>query len=137
MKVASDGRLFVALKTSHAAPGLPHIGLAVRSAAGQWSQIYSVADGLQTPTRPLCLLDESARRVYVFFSAGQSSVYYKTSSMDDIAFPAGRGTPFIASDTSGEINNPTGTKQNVNVASTGIVVVASGSERYWHNVIQP
>jgi hypothetical protein len=54
--------------------------------------------------------------------------------MDSIAFPGGTGTPFIASDVFGNINNPTGTKQSVD-ASTGIAVVASGSERYWHGTI--
>jgi hypothetical protein len=72
--------------------------------------------------------------VYVFFSNSQSAIYFKTSDMDSISFPTGRGTPFIASDVSGNINNPTGSKQSVD-ATTGIVVVASGSERYWHGTI--
>jgi hypothetical protein len=135
LKLASDGRLFVALKTSHATVTSTHVGLVVRSPAGEWSPMYMVADRGSSPTRPLCVLDEAARQVYVFYSNSQSAVYYKASSMDDIAFPTGPGTAFIASDGLGEINNPTGTKQNVDLATTGIVVLASGSEHYWHNIL--
>lgn len=103
-----------------------------------WSNLQPVAGADATPTRPLCVLDEAARRVYVFFSNNLSAIDYKTSDMDSIGFPGGSGTPFIASDVSGNINNasgtPTGTKQSVD-ASTGIVVVASGSERYRHGTI--
>jgi hypothetical protein len=68
------------------------------------------------PMRPLCALDEVARRVYVFS-----------------AFADGRGTPFIASDVSSDSNHQAGTKQSVD-ASTGIMV-ASGSERCRHGTI--
>jgi hypothetical protein len=137
LKLASDGRLFVALKTSHTTVTSTHIGLVVRGPAGGWSPMYMVADRAASPTRPVCLLDETSRRVYVFYSNSQSAVYYKAAGMDDPVFPPGPGTPFIATDTQGEINNPTSTKQPVDAATTGIVVLASGSERYWHNVVAP
>jgi hypothetical protein len=66
----------------------------------------------------------------------QAAIYYKASDMDAVAFPPGDGTPFIASDSTGELNNPTSTKQNVS-PSTGLVVEASGSQTYWHNMIPP
>jgi len=82
------------------------------------------------------VLDEAARRVYVFYSLDQSAIYYKTSDLDSISFPDGPGTPFIVSTLATDINNPTSTKQNVD-ASTGLVVLASSTERmtYWHRRI--
>jgi hypothetical protein len=105
----------------------------VRSPAGVWSGLRAVAsaDGMRTRLR--YVLDEVARQVYVFSPDSQSAIYYKTSDMDAVSFPAGRGISFIASDASGDINDPTGGKQSVD-ATTGIVVVASGSER-WHGTI--
>ena len=133
LKLASDGRLFAAVKTSRSNPNSTLLGLLVRSPAGVWSPLYKVTDVDFNPTRPLCLLDEAARRVYVFYSLDQSAIYYKVSDLDSIAFPDGRGTPFIVSTLATDINNPTSTKQNVD-ASTGLVVLASSTERmtYWH-----
>src|SRR5439155_987853 len=82
----------------------------VRSPAGVWSPLYKVTDVDFNPTRPLCLLDEAARRVYVFYSLDQSAIYYKVSDLDSIAFPDGRGTPFIVSTLATDSNNPTSTK---------------------------
>jgi len=136
LKLASDGRLFAAVKTSHHTPSSALIGLLVRSPAGVWSPLHEVTDVASNPTRPLCVLDEAARRVYVFYSLDQSAIYYKTSDLDSISFPDGPGTPFIVSTLATDINNPTSTKQNVD-ASTGLVVLASSTERmtYWHRRI--
>jgi hypothetical protein len=134
VKRASDGRLFVAVKTSKTSSSNTLVGLLVRSASGTWSSLHQVTQVSFDPTRPSCLLDEQAGRVYVFYSPGKSSIYYKSSSMSSISFPSGKGTPFMEGD--GEINNPTSTKQNVD-ASTGIVVVGSAPDTltYWHNTI--
>jgi hypothetical protein len=131
-KLASDGRLFVALKTQES------IGMLVRSPAGVWSAIQTVVPASVHPTRPQCLLNEADRRVYVFYSVDETAIHYKTSSMDAVSFPAGVGTALIASPTTGGINNPTTTKQQVN-ATTGIVVVAStpATRRYWHASVAP
>ena len=136
MKLASDGRLFVAVKTSYTVPGSTLVGLLVRSPTGVWSALHNVTTVDFNPTRPLCLLDEVNRLVYVFYSANQSAIYYKTSSMDEIAFAAGIGSPFITSATVHDINNPTGTKQNLG-PSTGLVVVASSpsTTSYWHDTL--
>jgi len=138
MKLASDGRLFVAMKTSRSTPADTLIGLLVRSPAGIWSPLYPVAPFSTLATRPLCVLDELHRRVYVFYSPLHATIAYKASSMDTIGFPAGGGTPFIASSAVKDIDNPTSTKQNVTPAG-GIEVIASsrGDMSYWHNGVQP
>jgi hypothetical protein len=135
LKRASDGRVFVAVKTSKTGSTNTLLGLLVRSANGTWSSLHQVAQVSFDPTRPSCLLDEESGRVYVFYSPGKSAIYYKTSSMNSISFPSGKGTAFMERSDS-DINNPTTTKQNVN-GSTGLVVVAStpNTLRYWHNTI--
>ncbi|TMB54847.1 MAG: DNRLRE domain-containing protein [Deltaproteobacteria bacterium] len=143
LKLASDGRLFVAMKTGRTAPGETLVGLFVRAPTGVWAPLAKVTNTEFDPTRVLCLLDETNRRVYVLYSSFSSDIYYKSSSMDAIAFPpAGVGTPLMVSGThpdpllTGGINNPSSTKQNVD-PSTGILVIASTSEtdHYWHNWI--
>ncbi len=140
LKLASDGRLFVAMKTSYTTPSQTLIGMVVRSPTGTWSPLYHLGTVAQNPTRPLCYLDEVRRRVHIFYSLNTTAIYTKSSSMDTIAFPdpSGPGTPFIASTTASDINNPTGTKQNIN-AGTGYVAVASspGTNYYYHNVVEP
>ena len=138
MKVASDGRLFVGIKTSRTSPKDILIGLLVRSPAGAWSPLYNVATFDTLATRPLVLLDESHRRLYFFFSPFHAAINYKTSDMDRIAFPDGVGTPFIASSSVDDINNPTSTKQNV-MPGSGIELIASspGDLSYWHNGLFP
>ena len=105
-----------------------------------WSA-YSVYQGnTYNPTRPILLIDITYRNLYIFTrnqnSAGESGIYYKTSSMDNIQFSAGIGTPFIKSSTDTGINDPTSTKQNLN-STIGLVVLASdkGTERYLHNYL--
>jgi cysteine-rich repeat protein len=140
MKLASDGRLFVVVKTSYSSSDATLIGLLVRSPDGTWSDLHRVANNASEATRPICLLDEVRRTVRVFYSLGKSAIFTKSSDMDTVAFPdqEGDGTPFIASSTTDDINDPTGTKQNVG-PSTGIVVLASSSSgnRYWHNTVDP
>jgi hypothetical protein len=113
----------------------------VRSATGTWSPLYKVVDFQDDATRSICILDEANRRVHVIYSIGMSDIYYKTSSMDAVAFPAtGKGTPLMLSGTNPVgttgLNDPTSSKQNPTPAS-GIPVLASTSEtnRYWHGWI--
>jgi hypothetical protein len=141
MKFASDGRLFVAVKTSFSGAGNTLVGLLVRSAAGTWSPLHHVTSVEHDPTRVLCLLDEVQREVHVFYSPDPGGgIYTKTSDMDTIAFPDpdGIGMPFITSSTTGDVNNPTSTKQNVDPNSGFVVLAASPSDnRYWHNTVDP
>jgi hypothetical protein len=133
LKLASDGRLFVAMKTSRTSADATLIGLLVRSASGTWSPVQPVVTVTYQPTRPQCVLDESAGRIYVVYSAFESAVYVKTSSLATIGFPAGIGTPLISSASTTNINNPSTTKQRID-GTTGLVVLAStpATHRYWH-----
>jgi hypothetical protein len=102
------------------------------------------ADNSANPTRPVTLIDTSHREVYVFVSveqgaAAQSSIRYKKTSIDNIAFPDDDGVAFMTTDllnndATSVINDPTSTKQNVD-STTGLVVLASdaGQLRYFHN----
>src|SRR5262249_13612228 len=125
MKLAADGKLWVAMKTSRTGASDTLVGLLVRAGDGTWSPMYTVGTfGGTFGTRRLVQLDELHRRVYVFYSPFHESIYYKTTDMDTVALQDGLGIPFIASPTVHDINNPTGTKQPVTPES-GIVVVAS------------
>jgi hypothetical protein len=135
-KLASDGRLFLAVKTSKTKSGETLIGLLVRSPSGTWSTLHPVGTVDFNPTRPILLVDETRRRVTVFYSANHGSIRYKESDLDTIAFPEGAGTPFIESASVTDINNPTSTKQGVS-PSTGLAVLATseGQKTYWHNAV--
>jgi hypothetical protein len=138
LKLAGDGRLFAAVKTSYTSSSDTLVGLLVRSRSGVWSPLYPVDTVSDDPTRPQCFLDEGRGLVYVFYSYNHAAIYYKASSMNTIAFPSGAGTPFIKNSSVTDINNVTGTKQNVST-STGLLVVASSpsTTSYWHNWIAP
>jgi len=138
MKVAADGRLFVAIKTSKTASSDTLVGLFIRAANGTWSSLYNVTTVASNPTRPILLLDEPRNRVMIFYSADHQSIRYKESDMNDVAFPSGSGTPFIESTSADDINNPTSTKQNL-TSTTGLAVLASSAARksYWHDAIDP
>jgi hypothetical protein len=60
----------------------------------------------------------------------------KSSSIDNINFPSGKGTPFIQSSSDTTINNPSSTKQNL-TSATGLLVIAGDdhSHFYLHNRI--
>jgi hypothetical protein len=138
MKLAPDGRLFAAVKTSYTGSSSTLIGLLVRSPAGLWSELHHVASERFATTRPLCLLDAVRRRVHVFYSPSEGAIYTKSSDMDVIDFPEpnGVGSPFITSSATSFLNNPTSTKQTV-TPSTGLVVLAASTTRYFHNTIEP
>lgn len=138
VKVAADGRLFAAVKTDLSGPASTLIGLLVRSPDGVWAPLAQVMPLSNNATRPICMLDEDRRLVYVFYALDGQAVFYKSSSMDAIAFPPGDGVPFIRSSGSGGINNPTSTKQPIGLTS-GLVVLASSpvKNRYWYNVVPP
>jgi hypothetical protein len=138
LKVAADGRLFAAVKTDRIGPDATMVGLLVRSPAGVWSPLHKVAAGTFLPTRPQCLLDDSRRRVHVFYTADDAAIHYKSSDMDRIAFPGGIGAPAIVTGGTGRLNNVTTTRQAVD-ASTGIVVLASDvtTHSYWHHALAP
>jgi hypothetical protein len=125
------GNVFAAIKTSLTDPNQPRIMLVVgkKQPNGSLSWLaYDVSNGSMNQTRPVVLIDTTNRDLFVFLSdEGGGKVYYKRTSLDNIAFnPSVKGTDFIADSHYPYMNNVTSTKQNVN-GSTDIVVLASSS----------
>jgi hypothetical protein len=131
LKAEANGRVYAATKTSASGGSNPLILLNVRNAQGAWSTVVfgTVADN---QTRPIVVLKEDERRLYVFATWDQSGdvIYMKETSMDAPSFPSGRGTPVIDAT---DVNNATASKQSVTDAS-GLVVQASADETdlHWH-----
>jgi hypothetical protein len=97
-----------------------------------WSATM-VSSSYETLTRPVLLIDPEHRKLHIFMSdEGGGNIYHKQSSMDTIAFPSGKGTPFIQTGSGlALINDPTTTKQTVNSA-TGIVILAADDSVKWY-----
>jgi hypothetical protein len=129
----AEGKVYIAVKTATTTSTEPLIKLLVRSPTGSWAQ-YPVALYADKNTRPIVLLDMSARQLYVFMSKGDNpahGIYYKQTSLDSISFPS-TATPFIVGPNNETINDGTSTKQNLD-STTGIVVMASDGSSYWWN----
>ncbi|MGH7494304.1 MAG: fibronectin type III domain-containing protein, partial [bacterium] len=136
LKSTIDGAVYAATKTGVDNSNDPNIYLLKRGANGIWSK-YLVGTKAQNHSRPILLIDEQNRNIYVFMPALDEvprPIYMKSSDLDNIQFPAGFGTVFIESASDELINNPTSTRQNVN-GTTGILVLASdeGTRNYFHN----
>ena len=141
LKTDSSGRVYAVVKTSNSG-SQPLIFLLARSTAGVWTS-HVVATNSNSNTRPILELDTSTSTLHVFMTgplngngSGQEGgeIVEKTSPTSPISFPAGDGTTVIRDESSGDMNNATSTKQNVN-SSTGIVVLAYNDTtlRYWHH----
>ena len=67
------------------------------------------------------------------YGQGGGTIYEKTATIGAISFSSGSGTPVIQDPISGNMNNATSTKQEVN-GSTGLVVLATNDSTkfYWH-----
>jgi hypothetical protein len=139
LQADSAGQVFAATKTSlnndQCPPsagnaGKPLILLLVMDGSGGW-QRRTVATAADCWTRPIVVLDQVSRQVYVFGTlpaAGTSygsggSIVYKVADLDNPNFTTGAGTPFIQIAADDRINNATSTKQTVS-PSSGIVVLA-------------
>jgi Big-like domain-containing protein len=132
-----SGRLFAAVKTSRTGSSDTLIHLLSRDSSGAWqSAVFGTVSN--DHTRPLVLLDSTNNRVYMFATSPTTCgiIYMKSTSMDNLSFPSGKGTPFISSSTYTCINNATSTKQTLS-AATGLVVLASDENKkfYLHNVL--
>jgi PKD repeat protein len=139
------GRVFAVIKTgldevAGAGSSAPSIVVLARARQGGWSRA-TFGRVQDCHTRPSLVLDASNNLVHVYatapdsgcpFSGAPGTIFEKTSSIDNLSFPAGRGTPVMRSASSPNLNNVTGTKQTVNNA-TGIVLLASDdvARRYW------
>jgi hypothetical protein len=141
LKTDSAGRVYLIGKTSlnnpaNASPSSPLMVLWVRSPDGTWrhSTVWTVGDDV---TRAQVVVDETSGRVYAVAAhpGNGGSIYVKSASVSDLAFKPGLGIALLAG---GEMNNPTMTKQTVDLQQ-GIPVLASDtvSHTYWHNVITP
>src|SRR5215208_1337452 len=146
----SSGRVFAAVKTSfndlsNANPNDPLIlllvlGQDILEPGDNWES-YVFGRVADDHTRPIVLIDEQNRNLYMFATAPVSpggTIYYKKTPLDNISFEdqIGLGTPFIKSSTDTTINNATSTKQTVN-SKSGLLVEASDNttKYYLHNTI--
>ena len=117
-----------------------------RGREGDWTaHIFGRKEDSQT--RPVVLIDEENRKLYVAATtpccgnarlpeSRGGEIYYKRTSLEDISFEEGRGTPLIQNSADTDVNDATSTKQNLD-GETGLLVLASdkSSKRYLHNAI--
>jgi PKD repeat protein len=142
-----SGRIFAVIKTSlndvaGSSPSDPQILVLARDpATGDWS-VHVFGRLSDCHTRPILMLDSEHQRLHVFatapdsgcaFSGTPGTIFQKTSSMANISFPLGRGTPVMRDAASPNLNNVTASKQSV-TGATGLVLLASNdvTKRYWH-----
>lgn len=129
----TGSKLFVVVKTSLDVladddPNAAQMLLLELRPDGLWRRhIYGRLEDRHT--RPLLLIDEQRRELYIFAVSpfGSGSVYYKRTSADEIVLPPGKGAPFLQLPDRPEITSPTSTKQNLN-ADSGVVVLAADEE---------
>ncbi len=148
-----SGRVFAVTKTSYndganPDPNAPLIYVSVLGQDGSFSK-YVFGTVQDDFTRPILLIDTTNRELYVFAAAPLQNtqpdgtvvprtIYYKKTSLDNISFAAGEGTPFIRNSADSYTDNPTSTDQNV-TSKSGLLVLASsddpanGVHDYLHN----
>jgi hypothetical protein len=132
-----QGRVFAVIKHSYGDLGEPSssplISVLRRSAGGAWTVATAgtVADKL---TRPQLAIDQTNNRMYVLMTGPTAggTIYYKSSSLDSLAFSGGRGDVFMSAP--GAVLNNVSTTKDVVSATTGLVAVASDdtNKRYYH-----
>jgi hypothetical protein len=133
-----SGQVYAAVKTSLNSSSAPlNLLLRLKPDLTWTSHVFGrVSDN---HTRPNVLIDSENRQVYMFASApccSGGTIYYKQSSLDNISFPPGLGTPFIQSSTDPKINNVTTTKQELNGTTDLVLMAGDDSTRFYlHNHI--
>jgi hypothetical protein len=129
LKTDSSGRIIAVTKTSKSADNDPQVLLLIRGSGGGWTS-RTVGRVVDNHTRPIVLIYEQDRRLYVFATASDlSDIYLKETSLDDPSFPVGLGTPVIDD---ANVNDPTSTKENLTEASDLLVQASGGRYRhYW------
>jgi hypothetical protein len=139
LKADEAGNVYLVGKTSLNDPAdapsdAPLVVVWVRQTDGLWRRgvAWTVADDV---TRPQLVVDPTLGRVAVVAAAPGSggAIYAKSAETSSLAFEPGIGTPLIVSSL---VNNPTTTKQPVDMAS-GVLVLAGDrdSHTYWHNMV--
>ncbi|WP_460891703.1 hypothetical protein [Rufibacter soli] len=86
IKVAADGTLYCAVKTSYETLGYPKLVLLVRRPNGVWDNAYEVTnDG---GTRPCVILNETTGKLRIVYSSVENGgdILYKESSTSAISF---------------------------------------------------
>jgi hypothetical protein len=105
-----------------------------RSTAGAWSNT-TIGTHSQDQTRPILIIDQTNNLLRVFSTNDSSggAITEETSPLNTPSFGPGEGTVVIDDASSGDMNNPSSTKQNV-TSATGLVVLAfeDTTGTYWH-----
>lgn len=133
----SGANVYAVVKSSLGTPGEPRIFLIHRDPSGTWTD-YVVGRDEDDHTRPIVVIDDENRKIYVFAKsdAGDNAIRMKTSDLDTIGFTTGPGQLFIQSSVENDVNNPTSTKQTLNGQMDLLVLASDGSARvYMHNFI--
>ncbi|CAN5745377.1 hypothetical protein BH10BAC3_BH10BAC3_09150 [soil metagenome] len=119
-KVAADGTVYVASKTSYDTTGFPKLLLLVRRPGGNWDAPYPITT-YPEGTQPCLLLNEIKNTIRVVYSSIEngSDILYRASSTVSIAFSA--SMPLIK--TPGLVYNfATSTHQNY---GSSVVILAT------------
>jgi hypothetical protein len=116
LKVASDGTLYAAVKTSYNNSKHPELALLVRRPNGEWDDLYQVDTG---GTRPIVIVNEVLDFLRVVYPTSTSggNIVYRESLLSHIGF--GSRHTLI----SGSLNNPTSAKTTW---TDEVVVMAAG-----------
>jgi hypothetical protein len=145
------GHVYAAVKNSNVNLKLPLVELLVMDTrTGRWT-VHTIAKVSECPNRVTLLIDEKRRLLRTFATypkpggstdggvctSSGGAIYEKSTSMDKIAFPPGRGTLRII-DPSSYVHNASSTKQNIE-GSMGLVVLADNyaSSKYWYYYERP
>ncbi len=107
MKVASDGTIYAAVKTSYDTAGVVKVALLVRRPAGTWDNLYPVDN---SGTRGIVMLDEANSALTMVYTSneGFNSIVYKQSAIPNINFGS------LNTLRSGSFNDVSSTKSNYN-----------------------
>jgi hypothetical protein len=142
----TTGRVHAVLKTNFndvtTDRSKPQVILGTYRPGVGWSRrtVWTVGDCV---TRPLVVLNNVTRRMYVMAAAPQSGcrysgqrgvIYQKTVSIDNPTFSPGRGKIIMRDASAPDISNVTGSKHSVDRVS-GLVLLATNAstKRYWHS----
>jgi PKD repeat protein len=142
LKTDSSGRIYAAVKNSFDPSSAPETELLVRSpATGAWSNHLLGTVG-ECPNRPIVVVDEEHGLLHAFqtgptppglsCTTAGGTIYEKTSPINSISFPPGRGTAVIQ-DSDSVVHDVSSTKQTVSSASGLVALAINPSLKfYWH-----
>lgn len=120
LKVASDGTLYCAAKTSYNRSGYPQLILLVRRPGGSWDNVYPVTNGPEG-TQAIAVLNEVQGKIKVVYTTSETGgdILYRESFTSNIAFNASKK---LISESGILFNNSTSTYQSYNPS---IVILAT------------